>query len=1016
MTDASRSAVTLPTRLRWTLKSVGMSLRQWWDSSGWLDASQLTKNERDRPATIAMFYAEIGRLADRSCLSSDKDPKDPTALPPDWKKLSNSMVLTALQADRKFAPGAASDSDAGIALLRQAIDDAKRRLPGLYDPDFGSDGRPDAGGDVDAMRRSNAARHRISYYRLVLALLHVRLGRALERAGDTKSAEDAFRAALVRQPSLMPYTAQEFARFLGSLGRFEEAEQALRAARSFMTLSARIDMAQWQAAITGSFIEGARPRGELRKVLPIIQRNIDDLASCRTELGDTNPDQSGELLAWQAHAAGVKGDLLVELGDNRLAAAAFKISLNLYTRLGRLQSSVAAVSERLGDAHVRLGAAGAAEDAYAYGVEQWRTRQRPEDERSQAKLPAGKYALMMLAKADAKALGSYEAEFPGGTPGPFQTLTEQADLLLDRPDVANRFKLVLDSRLRQAPDVARARDCVFALRQLIVRAVPPLDFPEAAADAQTIRPLYEGIRLVLDTSLVGIVPDLSATLLTRAAKARQRIQAEWGVGLPGIQMTDTVGECRFQILIHDTLVAADQIPAAAAIAKPFGFVAIIRAFARFVMKAAPDGTLAPAAEQVFAALESCIAWNLSRLVGQTELFWMLEGVGLLPPEGTVERFEIESAAVMVPLIRVVRSLIDQQVRLVPFTAVYGRFVAGLAAGEAPGVIVSAIRRMPEVNARLWGSAPGTILYRLPSEDARRLAEALAGQIPRADRLLQAFGTQCAALPAGACVVVPDPAIREPLQELIAADRHPVLTDDEVPMGRLATAERLALAKPESPAAEAAPLAANGAPPGPVRRLRRLIEQESLRRGLSRAIGRAVFRAAVESRDGDFCYAAELALDPYGPEKVEVWAGTGVFGALEAGAAAGMPDLLRVELYKNTGVYIPPIQVRLDDALPPEEAVFGFNALRERLPPAIDQLSFETAMRDALIRHLVAFVGNRQVERLLTRLNKEQPLLVANALERLRVPVIIGELRRLVAAHYSIRDLQNILDRMLIYSG
>jgi len=272
------------------------------------------------------------------------------------------------------------------------------------------------------------------------------------------------------------------------------------------------------------------------------------------------------------------------------------------------------------------------------------------------------------------------------------------------------------------------------------------------------------------------------------------------------------------------------------------------------------------------------------------------------------------------------------------------------------------------------------------------------------------------LPAGACVVVPDPAIRGPLQDLVAQLRRPVLTDDEVPLGRLATAQRWSLAEPPPPDAAAAPAVADGSPPGPARRLRRLIEQEALRRGLSRATGRAVFRAAVAHRDEDFFYAAELALDPHGPEEVELRAGAAAFGALEGWAAAGGPDRIRPGLYTYMGVYVPPVRIRLDDTLPPEETVLGFNALREAMPPMGDQAAFESALTGALIRHLVAFLGNRQAERLLTRLNKEQPLLVANALERLGIPAIIGELRRLVAVNHSIRNLQLILDVMLIYHG
>jgi len=305
MTGANTPAAKPTTRPARVFGRLGWALRRLWDPSGWDDALKLTIGERERPATIAMFYAEIGTLADRSCLSSDQDPKILPALPDDWTELRNSMVLMALRADRKLASGEARDSEAGIALLRQAIVDADQRLAGLPAGEPGRNAAP--GPDRDAARRMNASRYRSSYYRFVLALLHVRLGRALERAGDAKAAEAAFRAALIKQPSLMTYTAQELARFLGGCGRFEEADQALRSTRSILTLAAQVDVAQTRAGIVGSFVEGARKRGELRKVMPILEHHIADLARLRTEFKPADSDQSPDLLGWYANAIAVRG-------------------------------------------------------------------------------------------------------------------------------------------------------------------------------------------------------------------------------------------------------------------------------------------------------------------------------------------------------------------------------------------------------------------------------------------------------------------------------------------------------------------------------------------------------------------------------------------------------------------------------------------------------------------------------------------------------------------------------------
>jgi tetratricopeptide (TPR) repeat protein len=1034
-------------------------LERWRDADRWADAQHLTSREQTSAPAIAMFYAAIGAWADRSGLGSDDDPENLPEAPPDWMTLSNGMVLTALRADRKLAAGKANDSKGGIALLQEAIDDAQRRLEGVSAGPPPAEAMSTRSGGIgmskgngararSSARRADAARHRITYYRTVLALLHVRLAQAIAQSGDAdadKDAKKAFRTALEKQPTVMAFTAQEFARFLGARGHFAEAEQALRSIRSIKTVAAQAELARTRAFIVGDWVEGARKRGELRAVLAILERTQRELATSRAGPTGADTKQSHILLLSHAYAHYLHGQVLAELGEHRQAAQAFAASLRLYEDAGSL-IDVLNLSELLGDEQVRLRAPQDAAAAYANGVRRWRAAEKAGTERERAKLLAGKEGLAKLA-TDAGALREYEAEFAAGAPGPLAALTDQADLPFDLPNVADRFKFFAHSRLRSPPSVARARDAAIALRDVIVRDVHTPDFPNAPSDAQTMRPWFESIRLELDPALVGAVPDLGAALIARARVARERVQAEWGVALQGIQVADSVGDRRYRILLRGVPVEegaipapeappptsppvdsapvdsapvdsapAEAAPAEAAQADP---APVDRApaapSAESPAAAPPEGTLAPAAEEVFVRLENCLARSLHILLGWIELGLMLRQHDLLPAAGTTARVETESAAAMIPLIMVARALVLQRVKLKSFPVIHARVVAGLAAHEPLEVIAAAVRAMSQVNPQLWGSEPGTVLFRIASADAARLAASIATPTSAGHVLLQEFFRRIAGLPAGACVVSPDTALRQSLGAVVALQQHAMLSDDEVPTGRLATAQPLPLVIPAQDDA-AAPALGSAPPPGPAHRLRRLIEQEALRRGLDGKTRRAIFRSSVRCRDGDWFYAAELALDGHAPEAVELRCGTATLGALEPWAAAGGPDELRLMFYRETGVYLPPIRLRLDDGLPPGQEKLVLAQREDKLELAGDHDAMIGALMRALVDCLAVFLANRDLERLLTRLNTDQPLLVTNAIERLGIPLILRELRELISINRSIRNLPLILDTLLMTHG
>ena len=961
-----------------------------------------------------MFYAEIGVLAERIGTrgAGERDPLPP--LPEGWENIPNSAVLKALHAERKLASGRQDDVDAGLALLREAITDTDARIEAAGSPIAERHPAPARGGAGHT--------HRNTYYRIVLALLRVRLGRALAAlGGHDAEAEQAFDLARCNQPMVLSYVNQEAARFLLSRGREDEADAILRTTRSIKTMAADIELAVAQSATAPAAFDNAYAKGELRKLLPRVERISSALARFAASADPAARSQAADLTAWHAKALVDHARVLGGLGEHARAARTFKTSAEIYAADARLLGSAMVVAEFLGDEQVTQGVAAG---GYAWGLDRWRLANLPEKQRDQAMRLAGKCAIASLTAEVGELVAAYADEFDAYPGGPCVALSGQGDddPLLGDPAIARRLRLVFDRMLREAKTIRRTRDLALAQLTLFARGVPATDFPPDGAGEKIIRPWLQGIRLELDVGLLGPVKDPAVALIGRAKRVRESLQSAWGVQLPGIRMTDSaLGQRGYQISLAGHIVETGEIPITPPTAEA-GRQSFRRKPAGEPVPA-PDA-LAPDAERVFARLEAVVAERLWMTVGHGALPWLQQHHRQLPREDELDLDEEQAAAFMAPSLAVVQSLLHQRLKLLAFPAFNRCLRAGIAAGKPPAAIVEDIRRLPEVSAALWGAEPGRALFRLSAADAARVGGILAGNDPAARAWLrQALMALVTGLPADACLVVPFAALRGPIQDPAFLGRLdlPVLAAEELPTGRLASATLLALpAQPVPPPQPALPAAA---PPalGSATTLRRLVEREAERRGLHRAARHGIFReaAAAARRGEDAAYAVELALDEFAPASVDLRGGTEAFAKLESWAAARRLDAYRLAIYRPTGVLLPPLRLLLDDTLAPDAWVIGFNTRTNAMPP-VELPELERAITAALHAELHAFVGNRQVERLLHRLGQDNRLgrinrlLPANVLEIYRMPDIVAFLRQLVQQRRSIRSLQTIMEVLLLY--
>ncbi len=184
--------------------------------------------------------------------------------------------------------------------------------------------------------------------------------------------------------------------------------------------------------------------------------------------------------------------------------------------------------------------------------------------------------------------------------------------------------------------------------------------------------------------------------------------------------------------------------------------------------------------------------------------------------------------------------------------------------------------------------------------------------------------------------------------------------------------------------------------------------------------RAALVAAEAAAHGeDPSYAGEIELERGMADRTVVRVGYALAGRLGSGAAdladaaARLGDPLRRDLFERRGVLVPPLAFELDEALAPSDWRLVVNGLAgPALAAASEGAGMPPEIDREIDRQIGAFFSVGQLEYRLLRLNEAKPLLVLNAVERLRTGELVAQLRAQLHAGRSIRRLDVILEELL----
>jgi tetratricopeptide (TPR) repeat protein len=994
------------TVVRKALREVTRRFWRWWH----IEAHDLANPDLTQMPAITMFYSEIGELAKQIGLS-EKNPRPEPNRPDGWAKLPNLTVLETLRAGSKLASNKPAEIKEGIDLLKREVERAERLIESQAEP-----GRRavflTAREDSQIEETLNGARHLRRYFLTATALLHVRLGLAYLRltdanagAGSNEDKTKAFEAAGVHfaaardlQPD-MRYIAQEQARYFARQGEFEQAERALRGTGPIVTRASLIDYATARAAVALDFFAGARAYGKLPELILLLEGVKADLDSIRKERGiRLSVDQDLALMRAGRDVMAIRGFALSELGDH---AGAFQAFAESHTACGtnpNFALDALALTEKRGDEQVQMNDLGKAAEYYG-------RRKRVDDPEAAPihKRMAAKQVLARMLAEDEKPLAArtsasgsvldrYVRKFAGKWPGPFYGLTIETDSLLSRPGAQARLRLVLDRRRRAKPSTGEALD----LRSAIVRLIASIwsdTKPEAAPP-----PDEQPIRLEIDPALFVPVDDPNTYVEKRLGEARDRVEKEWGIRFPAVRGVDgPPGE--YRVFCRE---------------KPLGQGPALPGASNSIRPSAGELPI----DRVFVAVEECIATNLWLMFGFAELRQLMARNGNVASDTDTAPAEVKSVVSMVPLLLFVRDLLIQRIRLADFRPIYDLW-RKRSAREPGQTIVEAVRQMPGVRKNLWGTEPGRRLFRISKNEAARLGKAITGPAGAArDWGRQTLEALARSVQPNATLILPDASFRCAMQRLITD--VPVLVSNELPLASLAGATVLEVsdgpptAVPSSP--PPGPRSPPGAPPAaaPAAPNVVVVVQDAIKgRGLTEAVAASVSAdvVAAAQRHENLDYAMELALDEFGPDHIKIRASAPALARLESWVASGGPDSLRRDLYRSSGIWLPPIRIDLDDDIGPDGWTIGFNGFSEQMPQAPGAI--EQPAIAFLLRNLAAFVGNHQVEFLLSRLNQIDPVLVLNLLEKYAMPDIIQIIRELIAAGKSVRDLKTIAEELVL---
>jgi tetratricopeptide (TPR) repeat protein len=322
----------------------------------------------------------------------------------------------------------------------------------------------------------------------------------------------------------------------------------------------------------------------------------------------------------------------------------------------------------------------------------------------------------------------------------------EATSLLERADVAGALRVYLDTGLREAfvkASVEEGRAMVYGLRglwstEIWGESVPetvekkPEDKPALAARPSEMSPLRIHVH---SQSLEGLgsVEEMTQQWTQWVSAARERIQNEYGVVMPGVHLSDQdekVPPGGYSILIHEVPRASGRLrPDSKWFLGPRETLEAAGIKPRELKEPPPleGGWVAPddwpRAEQAGLALlppldflvrhlEEVVTANLVEFVAHQEVRNLLRTHGIVKAEELHKIVSHETASHMDPLTKVVRCLVSERVPVTGFNEIHRVFEARLAMGAPPGKIVEEIRSLPAVRDRLWGNDGRHRLFRI----------------------------------------------------------------------------------------------------------------------------------------------------------------------------------------------------------------------------------------------------------------------------------------------------------------
>jgi type III secretion protein V len=165
-------------------------------------------------------------------------------------------------------------------------------------------------------------------------------------------------------------------------------------------------------------------------------------------------------------------------------------------------------------------------------------------------------------------------------------------------------------------------------------------------------------------------------------------------------------------------------------------------------------------------------------------------------------------------------------------------------------------------------------------------------------------------------------------------------------------------------------------------------------------------------DGHVLSATTTELRPIAPLSLDLPLASApllISPSLDAGLSG-----LRDRLYQSLGIVIPPIDIRVDQALPAGHyriGIFEVGSASGILPEEAPEAAILQRFEQTLVRHAGQFIGIQEVNTLLTRMGRDYPDLIKEVLRVIPLQKVTEVLRRLVDEQVSVRNLRDIFETL-----